>query len=151
MGELHSMDDQFCSIARAVGLLADKWTLLIVREAFWGKTRFSEFRQELRVAPNILSNRLAHLVEEGILERQEYQEEHSRTRSEYHLTPKGRDLQSVIASLAIWGRDNDPIAGNRTPTYTDATTGESAELGFVTEKGRRVAEQNVVVHPAPYL
>jgi hypothetical protein len=59
-------------------LKTQKDTLLIVREAFWGKTRCSEFRQELRVAPNILSNRLAHLVDEGIPERQDYQEEHGR-------------------------------------------------------------------------
>lgn len=141
--------DELCSIARAVDLLADKWTLLIIREAFWGKTRFSEFRAALGVAPNILSNRLGHLVDEEILERRAYQEENARARDEYRLTPRGQDLQRVIASLALWGRDNEPIPGNKTPSYFDATTGEAAELMFVTEQGRRVPVESLVVQQAP--
>lgn len=141
-------ESELCSIGRAIGLLADKWTLLIVREAFWGQTKFSEFRATLGIAPNVLSDRLGHLVDEGVMERRLYREENTRARSEYHLTPKGRDLQYVIASLAFWGRDNDPVPGNRTPIYADVATGETAELSFVTDQGRRVSMENLVVRQA---
>lgn len=93
--------DQYCSVARAMAVLGDRWTLLIVREAFAGVRRFDDFRTELGVARNILTDRLKRLVDAGILEVRQYQD--NPPRHEYRLTPRGADLNAVLLSLMAWG------------------------------------------------
>jgi DNA-binding HxlR family transcriptional regulator len=93
--------DQNCSVARALEIVGERWTLLIVRDAFLGRRRFDEFQESLGIARNVLTERLTRLVEEGILERVRYSERPER--HEYHLTPKGRDLQIAMAGLRQWG------------------------------------------------
>jgi DNA-binding HxlR family transcriptional regulator len=92
--------DMACPIARTLDIVGEWWTLLIVRDALTGARRFEEFRQS-GIADNILSARLERLVQEGILERQLYQEHPPR--QEYVLTEKGRELLPVIAALGLWG------------------------------------------------
>jgi DNA-binding HxlR family transcriptional regulator len=92
---------QDCSIARALEVVGERWTLLIVRDAFLGLRRFDEFQESLGIARNVLASRLARLVEEGILERVRYSERPERF--EYRLTPKGRDLHVALAALRQWG------------------------------------------------
>ena len=94
-------DGQDCSIARALEVLGERWTLLIVRDAFLGLRRFEEFQASLGIARNVLTDRLNRLVEEGILERVRYSERPERY--EYRLTSKGRDLQIALAGLRQWG------------------------------------------------
>jgi DNA-binding HxlR family transcriptional regulator len=89
-----------CPIARTLDIVGEWWTLLIVRDALVGATRFDQFRRT-GIADNILSSRLDLLVQEGIMERRAYQEHPPRY--EYVLTEKGRDLLPVIISLARWG------------------------------------------------
>jgi DNA-binding HxlR family transcriptional regulator len=141
--------DSNCSIARSLDLLGEKWTLLIVREAFWGATRFSTFRASLGVAADVLSDRLAKLVDAGVLERRDYREEGTRPRQEYVLTPAGRQLHTVIAGLAQWGRANRPRPYGTSPVYSDVETGEPVELAFVTADGRRLDPQQVAVRQEP--
>lgn len=141
--------DTRCSIARSLDLLGERWTLLIVREAFWGRTRFSQFREALGIAPDVLSERLTRLVDEGVLERRAYREEAARERMEYVLTPAGRRLHVVIAGLSSWGRENRPRADDRSPSYLDAETGEPVELCFVTADGRRLDPERLVVMRPP--
>lgn len=93
--------DQYCSIARTLGILGDRWTLLIVREAFAGVRRFDDFRKHLDVARNVLTDRLQRLVDAGVLVQQPYQD--NPPRSEYRLTEAGRDLQTVMVGLMQWG------------------------------------------------
>jgi DNA-binding HxlR family transcriptional regulator len=93
--------DQNCSVARALEIVGERWTLLIVRDAFLGLRRFDQFQESLGIARNVLTDRLNRLVEEGILERIRYSERPARY--EYHLTPKGRDLQIAMAGLRQWG------------------------------------------------
>jgi DNA-binding HxlR family transcriptional regulator len=90
-----------CSIARALTVVGERWTLSIVREAFAGAHRFDDFRKRLGIARNILSARLRSLVEHGVLERRAYQQ--SPPRFEYRLTPMGNDLYPVLVSLLGWG------------------------------------------------
>ena len=92
--------DQNCSVARALEIVGERWTLLIVRDAFLGRRRFDEFQESLGIARNVLTDRLTRLVEEGILERVRYSERPER--HEYHLTPKGRDLQ-IAMSIEVCG------------------------------------------------
>jgi DNA-binding HxlR family transcriptional regulator len=93
--------DQPCPIARALDIVGEWWTLLIIRDALLGARRFEDFKAT-GMADNILSTRLKKLVEEGIFERWPY--DVSRKRFEYHLTEKGRGLVPVIASLRGWGQ-----------------------------------------------
>jgi len=90
-----------CSIARTVDLIGDGWTPLVLREAFYGTTRFDEFERVLGIGRNVLSQRLARLVEEGLLERKPYQQ--NPVRHDYVLTAKGRDLFPVLAAMMAWG------------------------------------------------
>ena len=87
-------------MARAAGVIGEKWTLLILRSAFYGISRFGDFSEELGIARNILSNRLRWLVAHGVMERQLYQE--SPARYEYLLTAKGRALFPVLATIKHW-------------------------------------------------
>src|SRR5206468_3701630 len=93
--------DQNCSVARALEVVGERWTLLIVRDAFLGLRRFDQFQESLGIARNVLTDRLNRLVEEGILERVRYSERPERY--EYHLTPKGRELNIALAGLRQWG------------------------------------------------
>jgi DNA-binding HxlR family transcriptional regulator len=104
-------EGQNCSIARALEIVGERWTLLIVRDAFLGRSRFEEFQQSLGIARNVLADRLGRLVEEGILERVRYCERPERF--EYRLTKKGRDLNIALAGLRQWG---DAYLSDKPPT-----------------------------------
>lgn len=135
--------DQRCSIARSLEVLGEKWTLLVVREASWGRTRFSEFRQALGVAPDVLADRLATLVDVGVLERRPYRVDGGRQREEYVLTPAGEDLRIVLGALKTWGDEHRPAATGRGSTFVETATGDPVTLSFVTSDGRRLAPAEV--------
>ncbi|MGD9998076.1 MAG: winged helix-turn-helix transcriptional regulator [Ilumatobacteraceae bacterium] len=90
-----------CSVAQALDVVGEWWTLLVVRNLMWGQRRFEAIQSDLGIARNILSDRLGTLVQHGIVERVKYQDHPERY--EYHLTDKGRDLFPVIAALMAWG------------------------------------------------
>jgi DNA-binding HxlR family transcriptional regulator len=90
-----------CTIARSVNILGDHWNLLLIRQACRGTRRFDDFQAALGVGRNILSQRLARLVDLGMLRRVEYQEKPSR--HEYRLTDKGREVYPILAAMAAWG------------------------------------------------
>jgi DNA-binding HxlR family transcriptional regulator len=92
---------QNCSIARPLSILGERWTLLVLREVSLGNRRFDGIRSELGVATNVLSARLATLVDEGIVDRRRYSEHPER--SEYRLTKKGADLQPILLAFLRWG------------------------------------------------
>jgi DNA-binding HxlR family transcriptional regulator len=106
---------QNCSIARALEIVGERWTLLIVRDAFLGRRRFDEFQESLGISRNVLTERLGRLVEEGILERVRYQERPERY--EYRLTAKGRDLHLALTGLRQWG---DTYVSEQPPTLLRA-------------------------------
>src|ERR671939_1278261 len=102
------MDDALrlptCSIGRAMEILGERWTLLILRECFYGVKRFSVMQRNLGIARNILSARLQTLVRAGILERRRYQDEPERF--EYRLTQAGRDLYPAVITIMRWGDEH---------------------------------------------
>jgi DNA-binding HxlR family transcriptional regulator len=106
-------EGQNCSIARALEIVGERWTLLIVRDCFLGLTRFEQFQESLGIARNVRTDRLNRLVEEGILERVRYSERPER--HEYRLTAKGRDLQIALAGLRQWG---DQYLSEKPPRIT---------------------------------
>lgn len=91
-----------CPIARSLDFLGDAWSILILRDAHAGLTRFEQFRKNLSIAPTILTKRLATLTEEGILEKRVYSEHPPR--DEYVLTVAGRDFLPVLFMIGDWGR-----------------------------------------------
>ena len=94
-------EGQNCSVARSLEIVGERWTLLIIRDAFLGLRRFEQFQENLGIARNVLTDRLNRLVDEGILERVRYSERPARY--EYRLTQKGRDLNIALAGLRQWG------------------------------------------------
>ena len=97
----HDYPGQICSVAGALEVIGERWSLLIVRDVMNGNRRFGQLQRSLGVARNVLSARLQRLVEEGILERRAYQE--SPPRHEYFLTEKGLDLWPALIALQGWG------------------------------------------------
>jgi DNA-binding HxlR family transcriptional regulator len=94
-------DGQNCSIARALEVVGERWTLLIIRDVFLGRRRFDQLQASLGIARNVLTDRLGRLVEEGVLERVPYSERPARY--EYRLTPKGLELNVALTALRQWG------------------------------------------------
>jgi DNA-binding HxlR family transcriptional regulator len=92
---------EHCGVARSLEIVGERWTLLIVRDAFLGMKRFEEFQEDLGIARNVLTDRLNRLVDEEIFERVLYSERPERY--EYRLTRKGRDLSLALTALRQWG------------------------------------------------
>ena len=116
------IDQQVCAVARALAVVGDRWTLLILRDAFLGTRRFADFHRQLGVSRHRLSDRLNRLVDAGVFSREVYQQKPAR--HEYRLTRKGLALYPVLMSLAQWGCDwcDD---GNGPPVeYVHGTCGE---------------------------
>jgi DNA-binding HxlR family transcriptional regulator len=114
---------QTCSVARAMDILGERWTFLILREAFYGVRRFSDMQRNLGIARNILSNRLQTLVGAGILERRRYQEEPERF--EYRLTEAGRELYPAIVAIMRWGDEH--LCRGGPPVELRHACGETAD------------------------
>ena len=91
-----------CPIARSLSVVGDRWTLLILRDCFLGKTRFDAFQQNLGLTRHVLAERLAKLVEAGVLEKEAY----AKGRYNYLLTEQGKALAPVLSSLFDWGKTN---------------------------------------------
>jgi DNA-binding HxlR family transcriptional regulator len=144
--------DTNCSIERSLGVLGERWTFLILREAFLGATRFVEFRDRLGVAPDVLTDRLATLVEFGVLEREPYQEPGARSRFAYWLTPAGRELQVVLTALQQWGDEHLPPPGGPSVLRRVAGTDAPVRIGFVDPDGREVSPDGMIMvsaYPPP--
>jgi DNA-binding HxlR family transcriptional regulator len=131
-----------CPIARSLDRVGEWWSILILRDAFYGLRRFDEFQKSLGVAPNILTRRLNALVQSGLLERRRYSDHPPR--DEYLLTDRGRDFHPVLLALSAWGNRHFAPEGaavqlvnNRTgalvePVLVDGATGEKiAGPGFL--------------------
>lgn len=129
-------------------MVGERWTFLILREAFLGASRFAEFRDRLGVAPDVLSDRLATLVEYGVMERASYREPGARSRSGYLLTPAGRELQVVLSALQQWGDEHLPRPDGPTMLRRVRGTGDLVRVGYLDEDGREVRAADVAIIPA---
>jgi DNA-binding HxlR family transcriptional regulator len=129
-------------------VLGEKWSILIVRSAFQGDTRFSEFRTRLGVPTDVLSTRLSTLVDAGIFERRSYREPGSRERSSYHLTEAGTDLKKVLAALSEWGTEHRATEFGPSVLYVDENSTEVG-VAFVSASGDRVDNAEVTMVPGP--
>ena len=136
---------QDCSIARALEIVGERWTLLIVRDALLGLRRFDEFQENLGIARNVLTDRLNRLVDEGILERVRYSERPERF--EYHLTQKGYDLDVAIAGLRQWG---DKYVSPTPPRVLRRLSDHKRVIaGFVPEGTKTIPRRELEAVPGP--
>jgi DNA-binding HxlR family transcriptional regulator len=122
MAKQKGFADSPCPVARAVDLIGDRWSLLILRDAFDGMRRFGDFRQSLGVASNILSDRLKALVEAGIFESRQASD--GSAYLEYSLTKKGEDFFPVVVMLRQWGEANLFLRGERHSLLVEQATGK---------------------------
>jgi len=143
-----SFDEMNCSIARSLEVIGEWWTLLIVRDAFLGVTRFDDFRERLGIARNVLASRLDTLVEGGVLERRPYDE--PRGRYDYVLTRKGRALWPTMVMLRQWGDEWMTGEGNEPLVLTHEGCGEHVRGVVHCEHcGERMAAADIHMEPGP--
>jgi len=132
-----SFGNMQCPIARSLERVGEWWSILILRDASLGLTRFDEFQESLGIAPNILTRRLKVLVEAGLLERRRYSERPPR--DEYVLTQAGRDFRPVLWALLAWGNKHFAPEG-ASVVIVDSKTGAPAEPVLVDRNSGRSLE-----------
>jgi DNA-binding HxlR family transcriptional regulator len=134
-----------CPIARSLDFLGDAWSILILRDAHAGLTRFEQFRKNLGIAPTILTKRLATLAEEGILEKKIYSEHPPR--DEYVLTAAGKDFLPVLFMIGDWGRKHR--GDGKLVRFLDAETGTEIKPVLLDEvTGAKIGTRQIqIVEP----
>jgi len=144
----HRFNQENCSVARALEVIGDWWTLLIIREAMLGTRRFADFAAELPIARNILTRRLGHLVRRGVLAR--VNAGTHGTRYEYELTPKGKDLVTVMTALRQWGDRWVFGKGCEPVLVVDRRTGRPIPpVRILDESGALISGRDLEVVPGP--
>jgi DNA-binding HxlR family transcriptional regulator len=133
-----------CNLARSFELIGDRWTLLILRSALYGVRRFDDLQADLDIPRSVLSNRLAGLVETGIMERKEYREDGQRTRIEYPLTKMGKALGLPFIAMTAWG-DKWLGRGGSPFTLRSKSTGQRLSIALVDERGRLAKGSDIEV------
>lgn len=134
--------DPHCPVARAVDIVGDKWSLLIVRDAFDGARRFTQFQRNLGIAKNILADRLRGLVDDGILE---CVPNANGTRTEYVLTDRGADLFTVVLGLRQWGERHAFGEGEKHSILTDSVDQRVPTLRVLDGDGRELISSDTHV------
>lgn len=136
-----------CPVARSLERVGDGWSVLILRDALNGLTRFEQFQNNLGIAPNTLARRLDALVGEGLLERRRYNERPPR--DEYMLTERGRDFRPVVITLMAWGNKHFAPEG-RSVGLIDAETGYEADPVLIDAVSRRpISDPAFKLAPGP--
>jgi DNA-binding HxlR family transcriptional regulator len=142
-----SFGNMQCPIARSLERVGEWWSILILRDAFNGLTRFDQFQKSLEIAPNMLTRRLNALVESGLLERRQYSERPPR--DEYVLTERGRDFRPVLWALLAWGNKHFAPEG-ASVLLVDSETGRPADPIMVDRTtGRPLSEPAFRSAPGP--
>jgi DNA-binding HxlR family transcriptional regulator len=164
-----SLAGEECPIARSLERVGEWWSILILRDAFRGATRFEQFQSSLDIAPNILTRRLTALVESGLMEKRRYSERPPRY--EYLLTPRGQDFRGVLWALLAWGNRHfapdgpsllivdaetgapaDPVlvdAATLRPLEAPAFRIAPGPAASVALRARHASRANVAAHAAP--
>lgn len=133
----------FCPLDRAMQVVGTRSAALLMREAYYGTTRFDDFSRRVGITDAAASTRLRELVDAGLLARQPYQEPGQRTRHEYVLTDSGRDLVPALIALAEWATRHAPH--RRSPTLTHAGCGEDVRVSLRCDAGHDLGADDLVV------
>jgi DNA-binding HxlR family transcriptional regulator len=142
-----SFESMNCSVAQTLEVVGEWWSVLIVRDAFLGVTRFDDFHERLGISRNILTNRLEHLLARGVLERSAYQDHP--LRYDYQLTEKGRDLWLVLGAMRQWG-DRWEAPGGPPVVMEHDSCGHLGNFVAVCEHcGERIDRTKMTLHAGP--
>ena len=133
------LDD--CGLAAAADLIGDRWTLLILREAFYDVVRYDDMREDLSISRSVLTDRLQKLVSNGIMEKRSYQEEGDRERMAYGLTARGRELGVVMLAMLEWG--NRDLPTKQRHEIVERKTGKVARVGVVNGDGAEISSTEI--------
>jgi DNA-binding HxlR family transcriptional regulator len=145
--ERKSFADMHCSVAQCLEVVGEWWSMLVLRDAFLGVTRFDDFQQRLGISRNILIQRLNHLVEAGVLKKVPYSEHPPRY--DYRLTDKGRDLWPIMTAMRQWG-DRYAAPDGPPVLITHKGCGELTEAVMVCSVcGEPMSARDVQVQPGP--
>jgi DNA-binding HxlR family transcriptional regulator len=148
--ERFNYDLENCSIKRALDVLGEKWTLLVLREAIYGVRRFDDFARALKCCRAVLSARLKTLTDAGILKRVEYREREPRARAEYHLDEKGLDLFTTIYALSQWGDRWMPPPDGPAAKVTDRGSGRPVKVVLTSDpKSKSLSMRDLKIVPGP--
>ena len=148
--EVRNFPRELCSVGAALDVLGDRWTMLVLREAFFGVRRFEEMRKNTGIAKNILADRLARLVDAGLLYRDRYSERPPR--DEYRLTEKGIDFWPVLIALGRWGGKWGELETGRAFVYEHKACGAVIQPTMCCpECGEGLDARAVRVLPGPAL
>jgi DNA-binding HxlR family transcriptional regulator len=143
-------DTENCTIGAALGIVGEKWTFLVLREAFNGVRRFDDIRRRIRAPRQILSDRLGRLVEQDLLRKVPYREQGQRSRSEYRLTQKGLDLFPVMVALLEWGNTHAVSPEGPVVELTHRDCGAPVHLQLECAAGHPVASaREITPMPGP--
>ncbi len=143
-------DSANCTIGAAVQMIGEKWTFLVLREAFNGVRRFDDMQRRTRAPRQILSDRLSRLVGEGVLRKVPYQERGQRSRHEYRLTEKGMDLFPLMAALLEWGDKHAAVDGGPPVVLTHRDCGAPVRLEVTCARGHVLGSaRDVTPLPGP--
>ncbi len=134
-----------CPISRALGVVGTRSTLLIMREAFRGTTRFDDFAERVGITESVAAARLHDMVDAGLLDRRPYREPGQRTRYEYVMTDAGRDLLPVLLSLGQWGTKYLPVRSMAHVHFSHDECGATVEAVARCAEGHDVGATDLVV------
>ncbi|WP_168733374.1 helix-turn-helix domain-containing protein [Deinococcus sp. Arct2-2] len=132
------LDPDDCTMVRTIRIIGEYWTLLILREAFFGVTRFDHMQEHLGIARNLLTGRLSKLVEHGLLEKRPYRASGQRTRHEYFLSQKGQALYPALIALTQWGNQYTVPAGERPLTFVRRNTNDELQVKVLDTEGAEI-------------
>ncbi|WP_433338679.1 winged helix-turn-helix transcriptional regulator [Spirillospora sp. CA-294931] len=150
-GPLANLSDwkpEHCSLVKALEIVGTRSALMILREAYYGTTRFSAFAQRIGITERVVAGQLRHLTEAGLLHRRPYRDEGGRTRDEYVLTAMGRDLLPAVLGLMQWG---DKYLHDQQPPllYVEHDTGAPVTVELRSDTGHKVELDNLGVRLNP--
>lgn len=144
--KLKNFDHMNCSLAQTLSVIGEHWTLLVIRDVFFGLRRFEEFQRDLGIARNVLSQRLKRLVEEDILSRERGESGYY----EYRLTEKGLALQPILLAMTHWGDKYRANEKGKRLVFIDREHGEPIrEMAVLNQKGEVLQAKDIKATPGP--
>ena len=137
-----------CGVAQTLSVIGDRWTMMILRNAFYGMKSFEAFQDHLGISTSVLSDRLNRLIQDGVLVKEA--SVHDRRSTVYRLTEKGIDLYPVMVALKGWGEKHHPNPKGKRLILVEKTTGTPIQgAAVLTEDGRAVSARDVTPLPGP--
>ncbi|MEZ4918115.1 MAG: helix-turn-helix domain-containing protein [Saprospiraceae bacterium] len=137
-----------CPVLLALEEIGDRWIMQILRACFFGYRRFDDIQENLGISRSVLTTKLHTMVDLQLLEKVPYQEGSERTRYEYQLTQKGKDLLKVILALLEWGNKHLVQPGEQMLTTIDKESGQEVRLALLTSDHQRVRSRNIRLVPS---